>query len=305
MTEPQLGGSYEELLAAARWAEDNSLASFARSDHYIWDRTPTPPATDAFTTLGGLARDTSSIRLCVLVSPITFRHPAVIAKAAATVDEMSGGRLDLGVGTGWNEFEHAAFGLPFPDWSERFDRLVEALGYLEAAFGDGRGSFDGSHYRLDGDVRPKPTGLRMVVGGSGKEKTPTLAGRHAHEYNSFIGRPDDAAPRIEVMRHAAEAAGRNADDVLISMMGPVYASPDAASHRELMARESAKRNLSPEAFEEKMIEAGIPIGTPDRVAETIAGLEAIGVGRIYLQWFDLGDLEGLDELWTAVRASVG
>ena len=132
MTEPQLGGSYQDLLDTARWAEDHGLAAFARSDHYYWSGEPTD-ANDAFTTFGGIARETSRIGLVVLVSPLTFRHPAVIAKAAASLDEMSDGRFDLGIGTGWMELEHEVFGLPFPDWSERFARLEEALPYVQAA----------------------------------------------------------------------------------------------------------------------------------------------------------------------------
>ncbi len=302
MTEPQLGGTYADLLAAARWTEANGLASMARSDHYYSSRTPTPAATDAFTTLGGLARETTDLRLCVLVSPITFRHPAVIAKAAATVDEMSGGRLDLGLGTGWMELEHHAFGLDFPPWGERFDRLVETLQYLEAAFGDGSGTFSGEYYRFDGNALPKPTGTRIVVGGSGATRTPTLAGIHAHEYNSFIDTPANARPRIEVMRRAAEQAGRDPEAVMVSMMGSVFAAPDQASYRELLDREAAKRNLTPSEFEARMLEEGTPIGTPDRVGDALAALADIGVARIYLQWFDLKDLTGLDQLWSALRA---
>src|SRR5690606_28534980 len=156
MTEPQLGGTYDQILAFARWSEANGMASFARSDHYYTTRQPTPEATDAFATLAGLARDTVHIRLGVMVAPITFRHPAVIAKMAATIDEMSGGRLDLGVGTGWMDLEHDAFGIPFPDWSERVARLSDALPYLRAAFAPGPANFDGAHYSLDADVCPRP-----------------------------------------------------------------------------------------------------------------------------------------------------
>jgi alkanesulfonate monooxygenase SsuD/methylene tetrahydromethanopterin reductase-like flavin-dependent oxidoreductase (luciferase family) len=302
MTEPQLGGTYDELLAAARWTEANGLASFARSDHYYSSRTPTPAATDAFTSLGGLARETTDLRMCVLVSPITFRHPAVIAKAAATLDQMSGGRLDLGVGTGWMELEHRAFGLDFPARAERFDRLVETLQYLETAFAPGPGTFSGRYYRFEADALPKPTGTRIVVGGSGATRTPTLAGVHAHEYNSFIDTPDNARPRIDVMRRSAEAAGRDPDAVMVSMMGSVFAAPDHTSYRDLLELEASRRQLEPKEFEAKMLAEGTPIGTPDRVGETLAALAAVGVTRIYLQWFDLTDLTGLDQLWAALQA---
>jgi alkanesulfonate monooxygenase SsuD/methylene tetrahydromethanopterin reductase-like flavin-dependent oxidoreductase (luciferase family) len=302
MTEPQLGATYADLLAAARWAEANGLVGFARSDHYYSSRIPTPAATDAFTTLGGLARETTSLRLCVLVSPITFRHPAVIAKAAATVDEMAGGRFDLGVGTGWMELEHRTFGLDFPSWGERFDRLVETLEYLERAFGEGPGTFSGRFYRFDGNALPKPTGTRIVVGGSGATRTPTLAGIHAHEYNSFIDTPGNARPRIELMRRSAEQAGRDPGSVEVTMMGSVFAAPDQNSYRELLDRQARQRDLTPKEFESRMLTEGVPIGTPDRVGEDLAALAAVGVSRIYLQWLDLTDLDGLDQLWSALQA---
>ncbi len=143
MTEPQIGGTYEQILRAARLAEAEGLHSFARSDHLAWQRDPAPDATDAFATMGGLARDTDSVRLAVLVTPITFRHPAIIAKNATTIDQMSGGRFDLGVGTGWNDFEHEALGIPFPESAERWARLEDALGYLEVAFAEEGGTYSG------------------------------------------------------------------------------------------------------------------------------------------------------------------
>ncbi len=202
MTEPQFGGTYEEILAFARHAQDRGLVSFARSDHLAWQGA-VRDATDAFATLAGLARDTEEIRLCVLVSPITFRHPAIIAKNAATIDQMSGGRLDLGVGTGWNPYEHEVLGLHFPDPKERWARLQDALGYLRSAFADPSPPHEGDHYELHGDVRPKPRGIRLVMGGSGPMRTPATAGRLADEYNSTATEHDAVAARIKVMRDSA------------------------------------------------------------------------------------------------------
>ncbi len=154
MVEPQAGGTYEELLTAAKWAEAAGLAAFARSDHYYVPRGSAQLADDAFTALGGIARETSTIPLVLLVSPITFRHPAVIAKAAATLNDMSGGRFDLGIGTGWMESEHEVFGLPFPKQAERFARLSEAVPYVISALRDDDAKFTGEYYQLDGEVRP-------------------------------------------------------------------------------------------------------------------------------------------------------
>lgn len=301
MTEPQIGGTYEELLAAARWAESNGLAGFARSDHYYSSRDPKPDATDAFATLGGLARDTRNIRLAILVSPITFRHPAVIAKSAVTLDQMSGGRFDLGVGTGWMDLEHEVFGLPFPGWPERFARFEESLHYLAAAFGDEPAAYKGSYYELEGDIRPKPSNLPIIIGGSGKSLTPRLAGEHADEYNHFISPAADIAPKIRRVREAAVAAGRDPEAITMSVMGPVLVGLDEGSYRVRLAAAAAQRGRSPEEMEERWKNAGIPVGGPERARATLAELEAIGVTKMYFQHLDLSDLSSLDETLEALR----
>ena len=297
MTEPHLGGTYDQQMAAARWAEEAGLVSFARCDHFLSGGDPTPDATDALAVLAGLARDTSTIRLCVLVSPITFRHPAVIAKNAATIDQMSGGRLDLGVGTGWMELEHVNLGLPFPDWPERWARFEESLDYFDAAFGDGHGSHDGHYYTLDADVKPKPTaGMRLVIGGSGPTRTPRLAGSRADEYNAFISPPAEAKAKIEKMREAA--GDRNVE---ATVMGGALVGRTEAEFRERLERSARARGLSPNELEERYVNNGFPIGTPDRVAETVAGLEGAGVERIYIQWLDLDDFDGMVDTVNIVR----
>lgn len=300
MTEPQIGGTYHQLLDLARWAEGAGLVSFARSDHLYSAREPRPDATEAFATLAGLARETSRIRLCLLVTPVTFRHPAIIAKAAATIDQMSDGRLDLGVGTGWMELEHEAFGLPFPPWSDRYERLEEAIEYLRAAWTQDHARFEGRHYRLDAEVRPRPTGLRLIVGGSGARRTPTLAGRFAAEYNHFVAPATTIAPKVAVMRDAAERAGRDPNAVTVSVMGPVVAGADAADYTRRLARRAAARDLSPTEYESRLVEGGIPVGPPERLAEAIEALEEVGVTKFYLQWLDLDDPEGLDVTYRAL-----
>ncbi len=300
MTEPQIGGTYEQLLELARWAEAAGMVAFARSDHLYSSREPRPDATEAFTTLAGLARETDRIRLCVLVTPITFRHPAIIAKAAATIDQMSEGRLDLGIGTGWMELEHEAFGLTFPPERERFERLEEAIRYVRSAFGDDHARFDGRHYHLDAEVRPRPSGTRIVVGGSGPRRTPTLAGRFADEYNHFLAPPETIAPKVATMRRAAEEAGRDPEGICVSVMGPVVAGTDEADYAERLARRAASRDLSPAEYEERLVAAGVPVGPPDRLAEAVGGLEAVGVSKLYLQWVDLDDREGLEATYRAL-----
>ncbi len=276
------------------------MVSFARSDHWYSGRDPQPEATDAFATLAGLARDTESIRLCVLVSPITFRHPAGIAKTAATIDQMSGGRLDLGVGTGWMEREHEVFGLPFPEWTERFERLAEALAYLRAAFAPGRSTYAGNRYSLDGDITPKPDGIRLVVGGTGRTKTPRLAGTHADEYNHLIARPEVIGPKIAEMRRAAELAGRDPGAVECTVMGQVFTAPDRRAYAARLEREASNRDVSPSELESRWRDAGLPAGTPDQVSEAMAALELVGVTRYYLQWLDVSDRVGVEMTYAAL-----
>ena len=298
MTEPHLGGTYDDLLDLARWTERRGWVSFARSDHFHLDREPRRDATDAFATLAGLARDTSNVRLCVLVSPVTFRHPAVIAKNGATIDQMSGGRLDLGIGTGWYDFEHEVLGLPFPEWSERFAMLTEALGYVRAAFDGGR--FDGERYTVSADILPQPTGTRIVVGGSGKRRTPELAGTWADEYNHFVATPDVIAPKIRVVREAAERAGRDPSAIEVTVMGGVVAGRDRAEADEKVAEVARSRDIPTEDLIERWTENGVPHGTPDQVQSTLASLEEAGVDRLYVQWLDLADRDGLEVTADAV-----
>ena len=306
MTEPQLGMTYDELLGAATFAEEAGLDSFARSDHYLFPSSAEPPhATDALATLAGLARETSRIDLCVLVSPITFRHPAVLAKMAATIDEMSGGRLVLGVGTGWREEEHAEFGLDFYDLNERFERMEDALGYLWHAFGRTDGPFEGKHYSLTNeDVRPKPTGkIPLIVGGSGERRTPRLAGTYADEFN-FGFRPLDAVKlRIDRAREAAEKAGRDPDDLRISIMTGVAGGMDQDGLQRVLSRmaDADPRGRSAEELEQAYRDRGAPIGTAAELQELFAPYEEAGVDRIHVQHLGPFDREVLDELFAAVR----
>jgi alkanesulfonate monooxygenase SsuD/methylene tetrahydromethanopterin reductase-like flavin-dependent oxidoreductase (luciferase family) len=298
MTEPHLGGTYHQQREAAQWAEAEGLVSFARCDHYLSGGDPTPDATDALTVLAGLTRDTERIRLCVLVTPITFRHPAVIAKAAATLDQMSEGRFDLGIGTGWMELEHEAFGIPFPDWPERWRRFEEALDYLAAAFGPDPARHDGESYTLSADVGPKPSGLRIVIGGSGPERTPTLAGQRADEYNFFICPAEEAREKIAVMRKAS--GGRAVE---ATVMGGALVGRTQAEFEQRLRSAAERRGITPMELQTRYENNGFPIGTPGQVAETVAALEEAGVQRIYVQWLDLSDLDTMKETVDIVRGN--
>ena len=287
MVEPQAGGSYDELLTLARWADETGLAAFARSDHYLNGDT-SEPATDALTSIGGLARETTNINLTVLVTPLTFRHPAVIAKTAATLDEMSGGRFELGVGTGWMESEHAQFGLELPDLRTRFSLLFETLAFIRTAFGrEDADTYRGRHFHLDvADVLPRPTGkLPIIIGGGGPKKTPRLAGRFADEYNMFMTDAATLAGRLAYMRQAATEAGSNPDEILISMVSQVIGGADEAEYQERLGSVAAGRGIEPAELEADFLDRGMFCGTHERLAERANELAALGVGRLYVQQF--------------------
>lgn len=293
MVEPQLGGTYDDLLRLARWAEGAGVDSFARSDHYLHTNV-NAHATDAMISLAGLARDTERIKLTTLVSPLTFRHPAVMAKSAATIDEMSGGRMELGVGTGWMAAEHDDFGIELPNMSERFSRLYETLAYLHAAFGRTKGGFSGRHYHLaDIDVLPRPVGsLSIIVGGSGMKRTPTLAGKFADEYNMFVADSETLLKRRNVMRGAATDAGRHPDSVKISLIGPAFVGDTEKEGLDRLAEHAAAYDQDPEELEKKMRLRNVPIGSYAQANETMQKLEEMGVGRYYYQVFKpLADID--------------
>lgn len=305
MTEPQLGGTYDDILRIALWCEEQGLTTFARSDHYL-AKDKQPHATDAFATLAGLARDTSNVRLAVLVSPISFRHPGVIAKTAATIDEMSGGRMELGIGTGWMELEHDAFGMELWPMRERFERLYDALGYIRAAFGRTPHGWKGRHYSLDEiPVFPVPTGpLPIIVGGSGPRKTPTFAGKFADEYNMFVQTNAGLEARLKVMRDAATEDGRDPDEILVSYVSSVIAGATEHEYRDRLAVAAARFSMEPDALDSRFKERNVPHGTYGAVAEKLAEYSASGIGRFYIQDFDqIGAIDTgyYSELLAAVR----
>lgn len=292
MVEPQMGGSYADLLTLARAAEDAGFTSFARSDHYLAGE-KSVAATDALTSMAGLARETERIKLTVLVTPLTFRHPGVIAKTATTLDEMSNGRFELGVGTGWMESEHRVFGIPLPELRTRFSLLFETLAYIHAATGRSNGGYLGRHFRLeDVDVLPRPIRLPIIVGGMGMKRTPSIAGRFADEYNIFACSAEDLAARTEVMRTTAAELGRDADAVKISVTSSAIVGADAAEFREALAAAAAERDKEPEELEAALAERRVIHGTYDHAASMIDAYAKEGVGRVYLQYFEaLGDID--------------
>ncbi|MGH9117697.1 MAG: LLM class F420-dependent oxidoreductase [Acidimicrobiales bacterium] len=289
--EPQQGASYDDQLAVARTAEDEGFGAFFRSDHYLGmgsvDGRPGP--TDSWVTLGALARDTSTIRLGTMVTSATFRLPGPLAIAVAQVDQMSGGRVELGIGTGWYEAEHTAYGIPFPGVVERFDRLEEQLaiitGLWETAVGD-TFSFAGRYYTLtDAPGLPKPAQSPhppLILGGGARRRSAALAARFANEYNVGFVDPEAAAVRVGRVRTACEAAGRDPDDVLTSIAVSVCCGRDRAE----VERRARAIGRDPNNWGDSDLG-----GSPDEVVDRLHDYAAAGIGRAYLQVLDLGDLD--------------
>jgi F420-dependent oxidoreductase-like protein len=295
-TEPQQGADYLTQLAHARTAEELGFTGWFRSDHYLHmghmggsDGMPGP--TDAWTTLAGLARETERVRLGTLVSSATYRHPGILAIQVAQVDAMSGGRAELGLGTGWFEAEHHAYGIPFP--AKRFGLLEEQLAVVTGLWSTPLGetfSFEGEHVRLtDSPALPKPVQrpLPLIVGGLGPTRTPALAARYATEYNAgFVDEPTIEAAFRRV-GDAAEAAGRSRTDLRYSIAQPVAVGRTEAAFRARAERIGA----DPEHL--RAVNLG---GTISEVADRIGRYADLGADRVYLQTIDLSDLDLLAEL---------
>jgi F420-dependent oxidoreductase-like protein len=291
-TEPQQGASYATLRAVALAAEELGFDAFFRSDHYLaMGQAGQPGPTDAWATLAALAVETSRIRLGTLVTAATFRLPGPLAITVAQVDQMSGGRVELGLGAGWFEAEHAAYGIPFPPLGERFARLEEQLaiitGLWETADG-GTFSYTGTHYQLtDSPALPKPAQRPrppVIVGGSGARRTPRLAARFADEYNAAFNTVADTAAAFARVREACEAAGRDPSSLTYSVAQTVCCGKDETEFR----RRAAAIGREPEA----MRASGVA-GTPGEVAARIGEYAGIGAERVYLQVLDLTDLDHL------------
>ncbi|HZN18910.1 MAG TPA: LLM class F420-dependent oxidoreductase [Micromonosporaceae bacterium] len=301
-TEPQLGAAYTDLLTVARHAEELGFDGFFRSDHYLTmggsDGLPGP--TDAWATLAALAVQTSRIRLGTLVTSATFRLPGPLAISVAQVDQMSGGRVELGLGAGWYEAEHTAYGIPFPPVRERFDRLSEQLAIVTGLWGTPPGerfTFRGGYYDLvDSPALPKPAqspGPPVIVGGQGRRRTPELAARYADEYNVPFATLDETRQAYERVAQACEKADRDAAGRAPLVLS--VAQPVACGRTETQARKRALAfGRTPPLY-----------GTPAQVVDQIGELAELGTSRLYLQVLDLSDLDHLDLLATEVAPQLG
>jgi len=283
----QAAGTYSHLLEAAAFAKSRGLVALALPDHYLLalsdEEAKTKPAPDAFIQFGGLARDTENIDLVMLVSPITFRHPAVLAKMSVTLDGMSDGRFTLGVGTGWMDREHEVFGFPYPEMKERFALLEEALGYLAAAFDPSFPGYEGERFRLEPfPLAPAPLGkIPLLVGGTGKHKTPRLAGMYADEFNVYPG--PDMEQRIVRFKAAAIEAGRDPEAIRLSSSGQVIAAATQAEFEDRMGEDADAAGLSREELEAHYEKRQTPRGTYEQVRQQLDEFEGLGITRFYFQ----------------------
>jgi F420-dependent oxidoreductase-like protein len=298
-TEPQQGASHHDLLRVAKAAEDGGYDGFFRSDHFAamgGDGLPGP--SDAWLTLAALAVQTSRIRLGTLVSSATFRLPGPLAIAVAQVDEMSGGRIEFGLGGGWFESEHAAYGIPFPPVGERFDRLEEQLEIITGLWTTPAGrtyDFNGKFYQVsDSPALPKPVQSPrppVIIGGHGKKRTPALAARFADEFNVPFGKIEDIPAQYERVRAASTAIGRAQAPALSAAAVLCVGRDDAEVRRRAAA-------IGREVDE--MRAGGGIVGTPAEAVETIGRYAAAGATRLFIQVLDLADLDHVELVASAV-----
>jgi len=302
-TEPQEGAEYSTLLAAAQATERLGFDAFFRSDHYLAIESPGPPGpTDAWITLAGLARETSRIRLGTLVTPVTFRLPGPLAITVAQVDQMSGGRVELGLGTGWFDAEHTAYGIPFPPVAERFGRLEEQLEVITGLWGTAEGktfSFSGSYYTLtDSPALPKPAQRPrppVLIGGGGERRTPRLAARFADEYNVPFDTVEASAAAFGRVRQACQEAGRDPGSLVYSAAQTVCCGRDEA---ELARRAQATGEQLAD-----LRQSGLA-GSPAEIVDKLGRFARAGAERIYLQVLDLHDLGHLELIAAEVMPQV-
>jgi len=303
-TEPQQGADYFTLLRVAKATEELGFDAFFRSDHYLkmGPVSGLPGPTDAWITLAGLAVQTERIRLGTLVSPVTFCLPGPLAVSVAQVDQMSGGRVELGLGTGWFDAEHAAYGIPFPPLGVRFSMLEEQLAIITGLWTTPVGqkfSYSGQHYSvIDSPALPKPAQQPkppVIIGGGGQKRTPRLAAAYADEYNAAFDAVTGTQAAFDRVRAAVEAAGRPASSMIYSTAQVVCCGRDEA---ELKRRAEAIGREPDELRREGLA------GSPAEVVDKIGQFGAIGAKRMYLQILDTGDIEHLELIAAEVLPAV-
>ena len=299
-TEPQQGASYDDLLAVAQRAEQLGFGAFFRSDHFLkmGDTDGLPGPTDAWVTLAGIARETSTIRLGTLVTAATFRLPGPLAISVAQVDQMSAGRVELGIGAGWYQQEHDAYGIPFPDLGARFDNLEEQVAIIHGLWNTPEGetfSYEGDVWQVtDSPALPKPVqagGPPIVIGGGGTTRTPRLAAKFASEFNLPFAQVDAYVAQCDVVRRACETEGRDPDELTYSIALVACGGTDESD----VERRAAAIGREPAELRENGV-----AGTPGEIRAAVERWSDAGAERLYLQILDLTDLDHLDALAAAL-----
>jgi F420-dependent oxidoreductase-like protein len=303
-TEPQQGASYSTLRSVALATEELGFDAFFRSDHYLKMGAVSgePGPTDAWATLAALAVETSRIRLGTLVTCATFRLPGPLAVTVAQVDEMSGGRVEFGLGAGWFDAEHAAYGVPFPPLAERFDRLEEQLAIITGLWSTPHGStfdFDGTYYKVtDSPALPKPAQRPrppVIIGGGGRRRTPALAARYADEFNAAFQSPAESEAMFGRVREACEQAERPASSMAFGVAQVACCGRDSAE----LARRAAAIGRDPAELRVNGL-----AGTPAEIVDKIGTFASAGASTLYLQVMDLSDLAHLELLASEVLPQV-
>ena len=304
MIEGQENLTWDRWHRLAERTEALGFESLWRSDHF----TPlvsddTAEVLEAWISFATLADRTSKLRFGPMVTPITFRHPAVLAKMAASIDQLSNGRLELGLGAGWHDGEHKAFGLPYPNMAERFERLEESLQLTIATWTQDNVTFEGKHYRLENITSyPKPVQRPhppLIIGGNGKRRTLPLAAKYGNEWNGGSQSPEEYKERRELLRGMCEGFGRDPDTVRCSLMLTLLIGRDDAQlksriekHAEIMSKNPQMADATPES----LAETGWAIGTPSQIVEKLQQFEEAGAERFMLQIYDYDDMDQLETL---------
>jgi F420-dependent oxidoreductase-like protein len=310
MIEGQEGVTWPQWVALAQACEEHGIPALLRSDHYLNldGEHPGRAALDAWTTLAGLAAVTTRLRLGTLVSPATFRHPSVLAKAVATVDHISGGRVELGLGAGWHEREHAAYGFAFADLRTRMDVLEEQLQVVHGAWADEPFTFAGEHYRL-ADLRAEPKPVQrphppLIMGGNAGPRAARLAATYADEYNTVFASVEEIRDRKARIDAACRARGR--EPIPFSVMTGVVVGETRADVRERAAGLARVEGAAPETIDAWLADPpqGWLVGTVDEVVALLRERADAGVARVMCQHLVHDDLDMVSLLGREVAPAV-